>query len=89
MTSRDFCFWLQGYLEVQSAGGAKPDLTVDQVECVQRHLALAFKHEIDPSMGPPAHQTELDKVHAPVHTPPGVTGPKIGGAPPSGHLLRC
>lgn len=83
MTSRDFCFWLQGYLEVQSAGGAKPDLTVDQVECVQRHLALVFKHEIDPSMGDKPHQDALNTVHNRPEKPP------FGGTGPGGHLLRC
>jgi len=86
MTSRDFCFWLQGYLEI-SAGGSTPDvpLTAAQVDCVQRHLALVFKHEIDPSMGGSAHQQELNEVHEPTapkpawHRPPG----------PGGTLLRC
>jgi hypothetical protein len=64
MTSRDFCFWLQGFLEI-SAGGATPDapLTCAQTACIQQHLALVFKHEIDPSMGGPAHQQALNEMH--------------------------
>lgn len=47
MTSRDFCYWLQGALELCSPQG----LTVDQLELVKLHLSLVFVHEIDPSFG--------------------------------------
>lgn len=71
MTSRDFCYWLQGFFEIEHAGpatvagGGRIDrgLTHDRVEVVKKHLALVFKHEIDPSMGPPAHQQALDAIH--------------------------
>ncbi len=56
MTSRDFVFWLQGFLELTEV--SKP-LSVTQVACVQKHLALVFIHEIDPSMP----NKDLDKVH--------------------------
>ncbi len=59
MTSRDFCYWLQGYFEI---GGAGP-LTAEQASMVAKHLALVFKHEIDPSMGHADHQDELNKIH--------------------------
>lgn len=61
MTSRDFAFWLQGFLELQSVSIPNPALAPKQVECIQKHLALVFKHEIDPSYGP--DQTELNKIH--------------------------
>ena len=74
MTSRDFCLWLQGYFELTQA--QKPNdashtrdkvdvLGGAQVECVRRHLALVFKHEIDPSMGTPGHQKQLKDIHWP------------------------
>lgn len=70
MTSRDFVFWLQGYLEISKVDKtAVPMLTADQLECVQKHLALVFAHEIDPSAGPPKHQQKLDALHA---TPSGL-----------------
>ena len=77
MTSRDFCFWLQGYLEVAEAGRptTTPTLTPEQLECVRRHLALVFKHEIDPSMGSDDEQKALNKLHRP-------KGPHDG-------LIRC
>lgn len=64
MTSRDFCYWLQGYLEISNS---KPkDLTLDaaQVATVQKHLNLVFKHEIDPSMGDEKHQKTLNETHS-------------------------
>jgi len=60
MTSRDFCYWLQGYFEI-----AEPiELTSEQLKTIQRHLAMVFVHEIDPSMGDKKHQDLLDAIHA-------------------------
>ena len=65
MTSRDFCYWLQGYLEIAQAGdpGNMPALTFEQMQCVRAHLALVFKHEIDPSFGDAKAQAELNTIH--------------------------
>ena len=57
MTSRDFCYWLQGFFEI----GHPQSLTVQETEIVKRHLALVFKHEIDPSMPDPTG--ELQATH--------------------------
>lgn len=62
MTSRDFCFWLQGYFELAGIHG---QFSHEQIELIRRHLALVFKHEIDPSAGNADHQAELNKIHAP------------------------
>lgn len=73
MTSRDFCFWLQGYLELAplARDAQRPALAPEQLECVRSHLALVFKHEIDPSMGPAKHQASLDSLHGDsLHGPP-------------------
>lgn len=72
MTSRDFCYWLQGYFEVSEGGS----LTAAQAECVKRHLALVFKHEIDPSYGDAKAQEALNKIHA-------------GGGGSGGPTYRC
>lgn len=74
MTSRDFCFWLQGFLELRDPkgdGANRQDLflSAEQVACVKQHLALVFKHEIDPSMGPAKHQAALDAIHNPIPGP--------------------
>lgn len=57
MTSRDFCYWLQGHFELTNS----QELTVQQTTTIKRHLALVFKHEIDPSYG--GNQPELQKIH--------------------------
>ena len=61
MTSRDFAFWLQGYFEVANPStiGSK------ETESIKNHLALVFKHEIDPSMGDEKHQQILNEIHKP------------------------
>lgn len=72
MTSRDFCYWLQGYLEISTA----KTMSETELECVKKHLALVFKHEIDPSMGPTKHQEHLNAIHDP-------------GFPPGSVKMRC
>jgi hypothetical protein len=58
MTARDFCYWLQGFFEISR--GAR-SLTEEQVTVIKNHLALVFKHEIDPSMPDPTG--ELQVIH--------------------------
>ena len=82
MTSREFCYWLQGYFEIE---GATPksyrDMTPESLEVIKRHLNLVFKHEIDPSYGDEAHQEELNAVHNP--------DSQFGETGFSGKILRC
>lgn len=75
MKSRDFCYWLQGYFEIN--GGTK--LEPHQVDCIKRHLGLVFAHEIDPSMGPQEHQQTLNAVHG---TPAWQKPPSSDGSTP-------
>lgn len=81
MQSRDFCYWLQGFFEVQSATfneNNKPEatgLTAPQVSMIRNHLNLVFAHEIDPAMGGQKHQDKLNSIHGP--------------AAPGGVLVRC
>lgn len=78
MQSRDFVYWLQGYFEL-----APDDARLDaaQVKAIKNHLALVFKHEIDPAMGNAVHQTVLNETHRP---------PQIGGTDPvTGTTYRC
>lgn len=58
MTSRDFCYWLQGVFEV----GQVTSLNEQQTELVKRHLAMVFIHEIDPSF-PKEQQQPLNQAH--------------------------
>lgn len=59
MTSRDFCYWLQGLFELSDAKA----LDARQADLVKRHLAMVFKHEIDPSAGSAEHQADLGALH--------------------------
>lgn len=44
MTSRDFCYWLQGYFEIlDPAGIAQLPMGPVQVEVMRKHLALVLK----------------------------------------------
>lgn len=66
MTSRDFCYWLQGFFEIADQAPT-PDggilMTQAQVSVIRSHLSMVFEHEIDPSMGDDAHREELAKIH--------------------------
>ena len=60
MTSRDFCFWLQGYFELHPE---KHEISESQIETIRKHLNLVFAHEIDPQMGKSEYQDLLNKIH--------------------------
>jgi len=60
MTSRDFCYWLQGFFELSDQQGP---LTLEQKHMIKNHLAMVFVHEIDPSFGDKKKQEELTKTH--------------------------
>lgn len=74
MTSRDFCFWLQGFFEVSEAD----NLSTAQTDTLKNHLSMVFVHEIDPSMG---DQDVQDKLNA-LHGPRGPAGPAGPAGPP-------
>lgn len=87
MTSRDFCYWLQGFFELSDP---HLGLTQEQADLIEKHLALVFKHEIDPSHGEPTHQAELNAIHNPPAA--SVTKPSVGSGghgPGGGVVFRC
>jgi hypothetical protein len=59
MLSRDFVYWLQGFFEISEP----TTIGEKETEMIKKHLALVFKHEIDPSMGDEKHQNELNAIH--------------------------
>ena len=65
MKAVEFCYWLQGYFELTNndGDGLPIELNIEQVGMIQRHLALVFKHDIDPNQGPADLQAELQKIH--------------------------
>lgn len=76
MTSRDFCYWLQGFFELSQPGNSVTQpgaivISAEQSYRIKNHLALVFKHEIDPSMGGPKQQQALNQIHnTGLHDPP-------------------
>lgn len=84
MKAAEFCYWLQGYIEIGHDNLHQIGLTHDQVECVKRHLSLVFKHELDAKHGDASHQAELQAIHD------GPSKPAFGGVDPStGAIYRC
>jgi hypothetical protein len=79
MTSRDFCYWLQGLLEV----GDVSQLNERQVNIIRQHLNMVFIHEIDPGF-PEEQQESLNQAHG----NPFQGGP---GRPPKhqGRVAKC
>lgn len=82
MKATEFCYWLQGYFELDQAS-TKPGnaLTGEQVEVIQRHLALVFKHDIDPQAGPPEYQQVLNNIHNGSNKP--------NSFRPNGPMMKC
>jgi hypothetical protein len=80
LSSRDFSYWLQGFLEINRAAEPLRARTFNesQIACIEKHLAMVFTHEIDPSFGDT--NAALDAIHHP---------PKIGGTTSEGVLVRC
>lgn len=77
MHSRDFCFWLQGLLEV-----AEPtSLNERQVAIIKQHLGLVFQHD-------PAIDSKACK-----HSPVAVVNPPLDfrfiHGEPSKEMLIC
>lgn len=66
MTSRDFCFWLQGHFELAALDDkpASAELQAARMSLIEKHLHLAFVHDIDPSMGDADHQAKLNEAHS-------------------------
>jgi hypothetical protein len=83
MKSRDFVYWLQGFIEI-----ADPkELNEDQLKVIKSHLNMVFIHEIDPSDGDADMQEELNKAHSPGYSKES----KSGDTPDwmAGQLMRC
>jgi hypothetical protein len=79
----EFCYWLQGYFEISGSTPDEPGaINSQQSAMIQRHLALVFKHDIDPKAGPPEVQAELQAIHD--------GKPLVGGDDPTANLvMRC
>ena len=59
MTSTNFCYFLQGYLELTDP----KTISASELARIKGHLRLAFRDDIDPSMGNDEHQHRLNNLH--------------------------
>jgi hypothetical protein len=59
MTSANFCYFLQGYLEIEDP----KTINAKDLARIKGHLRLAFRDDIDPSMGDAEHQEKLNDIH--------------------------
>lgn len=59
MTSQNFCYWLQGFFEIQNP----EELSEQQVQMIKSHLQLAFRDDIDKRYGDEKHQQKLTEIH--------------------------
>jgi hypothetical protein len=48
MTAEQFCYWLQGFFELQ---GDAPQVTPEQAKMIGEHLATVF-HKVTPTLQP-------------------------------------
>ena len=58
MKATEFCYWLQGFIELDDPY----ELDHRQLELLKKHLQLVFIHDIDPSY-PKEQQDILNIIH--------------------------
>lgn len=71
MTSREFCYWLQGWFELNES---LPDSSKIQhnptLDMIKNHLNLVFYHEIDKTYSEDQKvQQEMNEIHSPEFYP--------------------
>ena len=59
MTTTNFCYFLQGFLELSDP----KEISAKDLQRIKGHLRLAFRDDIDPSMGSIEHQHALSAIH--------------------------
>lgn len=74
MTSRDFCFWLQGWFELNQTIDHREGATPETLKMIKDHLNLVFYHEIDPSYSP---NTKVQEKMNEIHGTPDASGAQI------------
>lgn len=86
MTSRDFCYWFQGFLEICD----HKEIKEEELKIIKNHLNMVFVHEIDPSHSDDFEiQKKLSAIHNKLNT--SIEGP-IKNNPPGFNpeeLMRC
>ncbi len=81
MKTRDFCYWMQGFVEIHGAAPTEAQWTI-----IKNHLNMVFVHDIDPSMPDPDGKLAAAHAGKPVdHVKP--VRPQSGYNPDT--LIRC
>lgn len=61
MKADNFCYWLQGMMEL----GDPETISEEQLDDIKAHLRITFKYDIDLRYGDEAHQERLNTIHNP------------------------
>lgn len=61
MKAENFCYWLQGYMELQNP----KQISSKELDDIKAHLRITFKYDIDLSHGDANHQKRLSEIHNP------------------------
>ncbi len=86
MKASEFCYWLQGYFEISGVDidtMLPKEMNCLQVQVVQKHLSMVFKHELDKTHGTLEEQATLQAMH---------DKPKVesrSSLPPFHEIWRC
>ena len=73
MQARDFCFWLQGYAELNADDITREGLTGKQAKIIMQHLDMVFLHDIDKDGVSEEGQEALNTLHNSYSVDPGKT----------------
>jgi hypothetical protein len=87
MTTRDFCFWLQGFFEIN---GEDKAMTDKQAKMVKEHLDSVFQHGVksgDVAVGPPTNIPNAAPAIPPPN--PGGRAPTYFWDNPSPYQVTC
>ena len=63
MQARDFCYWLQGYFELNADDITREGLTGGQMKKITKHLDMVFYHDIDKDGVSEEGQEALNHLH--------------------------
>jgi len=81
MTTVNFVYWLQGFLELSNENS----ISDKQLSIIKNHLNMVFAHDIDPKMGDAKHQQILNEFHGGAKN----DGHSVHGTLNITELMRC
>jgi len=89
MTSENFCYWLQGWFELNGTIDHRDGATPETLKMIKNHLNMVFAHDIDPKLGGgEEHQQNLQDLHD-GQSAPLLGRHTFGGRTSSGNRMKC